>query len=301
MSAVRRPALYVVLLAGLLSGCTGNETPSGPRIVIPPTLHFTPGQTLSYQRRNLDQYDNTVSTYNHEVEVLNAGRMFAGMADVATVMVSTSGGNVSRTDTVELVIDGGKLKIYDARMQSQGRVPALPVWNTLLDLNLRAVPDTILAFDSTFAFTMASSHLLRDRVTCDVETRYLGEQVISAFGSPTVNSFVFTRTVLCTETVDTAGQLLFQGPVVSLLDSLWFGDGIGPLKWTSRGSTLGLDSLGLPFSLAGLQVLEGPSSHDSYEVHYLRTAAGDVLTLREGLYYLPPTVSAVTVAYAKNF
>ena len=148
---------------------------------------------------------------------------------------------------------------------------------------------------------MASGHVLRDRVTCRVEMRYAGEDLISAFGAPLINCFVFTRTVSSEETVDTAGVLLFQGPVITLLDSVWFADDIGPVKLTSRGSTLEVDSLGLPFTLSPLQVVHTPSSHDSYEVHYALVNGRDSLALRESLYYAPAMVYTVIVAYARNF
>jgi hypothetical protein len=148
---------------------------------------------------------------------------------------------------------------------------------------------------------MVSGHVLRDRVRCLVVSRYAAEDQVPAFGSPFINCFVFTRTVSCEETVDTAGVLLFQGPVISLLDSVWFADGIGPVRMTSWGSTLELDSLGLPFSLSRLQVVHAQSSHDSYEVHYARVNGRDSLVLREPLYAQPAVVYTVITAYAKNF
>jgi hypothetical protein len=82
-----------------------------------------------------------------------------------------------------------------------------------------------------------------------------------------INCFVFTRTVNCAETVDTAGVLLFQGPVITLLDSIWYANDIGPVKMTSRGNTLEVDSL----------------------------------ALRESLFFMPTMAYAVIVAYARNF
>jgi hypothetical protein len=298
---MRSPALFGIASLSVLLGCARNETPSGPRIVIPPSFVFSPGQTLSYIRQNFDQNHNLVSTFRHDVEVLTSGGMIGGLANAATVMVSSSGGNLTRIDTVALAIEGGRLLIYDARARASAGFPPLPFWNTLIDLSLPAAADTLLSCDSTFTVAMASGHILRDRVTCRIETRYVGEEVIPAFGAPVVNSFVFTRTVYCGETVDTAGVLLFQGPVITLLDSVWFADGIGPAKWTSRGNTLEVDSLGLPFSLAPLQVVHTPSSHDSHEVHYARVNGRDSLVLRESLYVVPAVVYTVTVVYEKNF
>jgi len=163
------------------------------------------------------------------------------------------------------------------------------------------VPDTLVTYDSTFTVAMASGHLLRDRVMRSVVTRFVGEDVIPAFGAPLITCFVYTRAVFGAETVDTAGVLLFQGPVTTFLDSLWFADGIGPVRWTSRGSAFETDSLGLPFSLSALQVCGTDSSFDSYEVRYTRTDGQDLLLLRESLYDIPPVLYTVTAAFAKNF
>jgi len=206
-----------------------------------------------------------------------------------------------RFDTAAMAVSGGKLVIYDARAQVPGRIPPLPSWNPLVNLGLSAVPDTLLSFDSTFTVPMASGNILRDRVRSRVETRYVSEDPISAFGSPIVNCFVFLRTVSCEETVDTAGVILFQGPVITLLDSIWFADGIGPVKMASRGSTLEVDSLGFPFTLSPFQVVRTPSSLDSYEVHYARVKGRDSLALRESLFFVPPLVYTEIIAYAKNY
>ena len=298
---IRRPVLPGIVVMVALAGCAGNGSPSGPRMLLPPSYAFSAGQSLSYTRQNFDQNHNPVSSFQHEVEVLATGRTAGGLADAATVRVSTSGGSGTRIDTVTMAVQGGKLMIYDGRGQVPGRFPLLPLWNTLFDLDLNTVPATLLSFDSTFALTMMSGHVLRDRVNCRVEIRYVAEDLISAFGSPLINCFVFTRTVSCEETVDTAGVLLFQGPVITLLDSIWFADDIGPVKMTSRGSILEVDSLGLPFSLSPLQVVHTPSSHDSYEVHYARVNGRDSLALREDLYFRPATVFTVILAYARNF
>jgi hypothetical protein len=256
---------------------------------------------MSYTRQNFDQNYTLVSTFQHDVEVLATGRTIGGLADAATVTVSTSGGSGMRIDTVTMAVEGGKFLIYDSRGQAPGRVPLLPLWNTLFDLGLNAVPASPLSFDSTFTLTMVSGQVLRDRVNCRVEIRYVAEDLISVFGAPLVNCFVFTRTVSCEETVDTAGVLLFQGPVITLLDSIWFADDIGPVKMTSRGSILGVDSLGLPFSLSALQVFHTLSAHDSYEVHYARVNGRDSLALRDNLYFRPSMAYTVIVAYARNF
>ena len=62
-----------------------------------------------------------------------------------------------------------------------------------------------------------------------------------------------------------------------------------------------MDSLGLPFSLAALQVRHSPASHDSYEVHYARVGGRDSLTLRESLYEIPFPASTVISAVVKNY
>jgi hypothetical protein len=298
---IRCPALVILLVMSAPLGCTRNEPPSGPRLVIPPRYGFSRGQVLAYTRQNFDQNHNPVSSFQHEVEILATGQTIGGFSDAATVKVTTSGGGLSRIDTAAMALEEGRLMIYDGRGQIPGRYPALPLWNTLIDLGLNAASDTLLSFDSTFTVTMASGHILRDRVSCRVETRYAAEDQIPAFGAPFINCFVFTRTVSCEETVDTAGVLLFQGPVITLLDSVWFADEIGPVKMTSRGNTLELDSLGLPFSLSSLQVVHAPSSHDSYEVHYARVNGRDSLALRESLYFMPTLAYTVIIAYAKNF
>jgi hypothetical protein len=297
---MRRPTVVLVALVCAFSGCTGDAPPVSPRSTIPPTITLSPGLSLSYLRRNFDQNYNPVSSFQHVVTVIASGQAIGGYADAAIAAVSTSGGAVMRGDTVALAVEGGKLLIDDPRAQSPGRYPVLPRWNTLLDLRLQAFPDTLLSFDSTFTVAMASGHVLRDRVACSVVTRYAGEDRISAFGAPIITCFVFTRAVKCAETVDTAGVLLFQAPVITLLDSIWFADGIGPVRATSQGNVSGIDSLGLPFSLASLQVVHTSSSHDSYEVHYSRVKGRDSLALRESLYFVPVTAYSVTVAYAKN-
>jgi hypothetical protein len=298
---IRPSALLGIAVMTALVGCTRDGPPSGPRRLLPPSYAFTAGQILSYTRQNFDQNHNPVSSFQHEAEVVATGRTVGGLADAAAVRVSTSGGSGTRMDTVTMALEGGKLMIYDGRGQAPGRYPLLPIWNTLFDLGLNAVPATLLSFDSTFVLTMISGHVLRDRVNCRVEIRYVAEDLISAFGSPLINCFVFTRTVSCEETVDTAGVLLFQGPVITLLDSIWFADDIGPVRMTSRGSVFEVDSLGLPFSLSPLQVVHTPSSHDSYEVHYARVNGRDSLALREDLYSRPAMVFTVILAYARNF
>ena len=298
---IRPPALFGIVVTAALAGCAGNGAPSGPRMLLTPSYAFTAGQSLSYTRQNYDENHNPVSWFQHDLEVLATGRTIGGLADAATVKVSTSGGSVTRVDTVTMAVEGGKLMIYDGRGQAPGRFPPLPVWNTLFDLGLNAVPATLLSFDSTFTLTMVSGQVLRDRVNCRVEIRYVAEDLISAFGSPLINCFVFTRTVSCEETVDTAGVLLFQGPVITLLDSIWFANDIGPVRMTSWGSVLEMDSLGLPFSLSPLQVVHTPSSHDSYEVHYARVNGRDSLSLREDLYFRPATVFTGFLAYARTF
>lgn len=298
---IRGTLVLGIMVMCALAGCTGNEPPSGPRRVFPPSYAFSAGQILSYNRRNFDQNNTPVSSFQHDVEVLATGRTIGGLADAATVKVSTSGESGTRIDTVTMAVEGGKLMTYDGRGQAPGRFPVLPLWNTLIDLNLNAVPATLLSFDSTFTLTMVSGHVLRDRVNCRVEIRYAAEDQISAFGAPLINCFVFTRTVRSEETVDTAGVLLFQGAVITLLDSVWFADDIGPVKMTSRGNMLEVDSLGLPFSLSRLQVVHTPSSHDSYEVHYARVNGRDSLALRESLYFAPAMAHTVIVAYARNF
>ena len=298
---IPRPALLGIVVMTALAGCTGNGPPSGPRRLLSPSYALSAGQSLSYTRQNFDLNHNPVSSFQHEVEVIATGRPAGGLADAATVRVSTSGASGTRIDTVMMAVEGGKLMIYDGRGQSPGRFPLLPLWNTLFDLSLNALPATLLSFDSTFALTMMSGHVLRDRVKCLVEMRYVAEDLISAFGSPLINCFVFTRTVSCEETVDTAGVLLFQGPVITLLDSIWFANDIGPVRMTSRGSILEVDSLGLPFSLSPLQVVHTPSSHDSYEVHYARVNGRDSLALREDLYFTPVAAYTVILAYARSY
>ena len=298
---MRAREVVVAALLCTLAGCTGHEPPSGPHLLIAPSFEFTPGRTLSYTRQNFDANGNPTAFYFHDVEVLDRNRTTGGYTDAATVKVSTRMGSLMRLDTVAMAVEGGRLMVYDLRAQVPGRVPPLSAWNTLIDLDPGAGPDTLLAFDSTFTLTMASGHILRDRVHCAVGTRFAREDQIPGFGAPFINCFVFTRTVSYDESVDTSGVLLFQGPVIALLDSVWFADGIGPVRWTTRGSALGVDSLGLPFSLASLQVVHTPSSHDSYEVHYARVNGRDSLSLRESLYYFPPASSSLTVAYAKNF
>jgi hypothetical protein len=274
---------------------------SGPRRLLLPRYAFSAGQILSYTRQNFDQNYTPVSSFQHDVEVLATGRTIGGLADAATVKVSTSGGSGTRVDTVTMAVEGGKLMIFDGSGQAPGRFPLLPLWNTLFDLGLNAVPAALLSFDSTFTLTMVSGNVLRDRVNCRVEIRCAGEDQISAFGAPIISCFVFTRTVSCEETVDTSGVLLFQGPVITLLDSVWFADDIGPVKMTSRGNIFGVDSLGLPFSLSPLQVVHTPSSHDSYEVHYARVNGRDSLALRESLCFTPARTYTVIAAYARNF
>jgi hypothetical protein len=298
---IRCPEILGVVVMSVLIGCTRNDSPSGPRRVLLPSYAFSAGQVLSFWRQNFDQNHNPVSSFQHDAQVLSTGGMIGGRADAATVRILTSWGGGTRVDTVGMAVEEGELMIYDGRGQAPGRIPPLPLWNPLIDLNLGAAPATLLSFDSTFTLTMASGHVLRDRVTCLVEMRYAGEDLISAFGAPLINCFVFTRTVSSEETVDTAGVLLFQGPVITLLDSIWFADDIGPVKLTSRGSTLEVDSLGLPFTLAPLQVVHTPSSHDSYEVHYALVNGRDSLALRESLYTTPAMVYTVIVAYARNF
>ena len=298
---IRGTAVFGMVAISALAGCAGDEPPSGPRRVLPPSYAFSAGQSLSYTRRNFDNNYTPVSSFQHDVEVLATGRTIGGLADAATVKVSTSGGSGTRMDTVAMAVEGGRLMIYDGRGQAPGRFPVLPLWNTLIDLNLSALPATLLSFDSTFTLTMASGHVLRDRVNCRVEIRYAAEDHISAFGAPLINCFVFLRTVSCEETVDTAGVLLFQGPVIALLDSIWFADDIGPVRMTSRGSVFEVDSLGLPFSLSPLQVVHTTASHDSYEVHYARVNGRDSLALRESLYSSPVMAYTVIVAFARNF
>ncbi len=295
----RFPAFIGVLLLLVSSGCVKNEGPSGPRILITPSFAFVPGQTLSYLRRNFDSDHNPVSTFQHDVSVL--AYPGAGPLPVATVCVTSSGGSGVRLDTVTLVAGGGGIEILDESSQGAGRAPGLPLWNPLIDVRLNPAPDTLLSYDSTFTVTMASGHVLRDRVMRSIVTRYAGEDQIPAFGAPFINCFVYTRTVYSAETVDTAGVLLFQGPVTALLDSLWFADGIGPVLWTSRGSAFETDSLGLPFSSSALQVLCTAASFDSYEVHYARMNGQDLLVLRKSLYDFPPLLYTVTAAFAKNF
>ncbi|HTY59273.1 MAG TPA: hypothetical protein VMF59_10660, partial [Bacteroidota bacterium] len=279
-----------------------TNSPTGPRSLVPPSFAFSPGQVISYARQNFDDNHNPVSSYQHDVEVLSTGRTIGGVADAATAGITTSwAGGVERHDTVTLALEGGKLLIYDPSARSGGGYPALPLWNTLVDLNLNAAQATLLGYDSTFTVPMVSGHTLRDRVTCTVETHYAGEDRIPAFGAPIVNCFVFTRSVYLAETVDTGGVTLFQGSAVALLDSVWFADGIGPVRWTSRGSAFELDSLGLPFSLSALQVLATPSSFDSYEVHYTNAGGRDLLLLRRSLYDVAHVVYTVTDAFAKNF
>ena len=288
-------------LAWSAGGCSGNDPPSGPRVLTPPSYVFTPGQRIMYIRRNFDQNYNPTVTYSHEASVLDAGRAIGGYADAATVTISTTGESLSRSDTAVLAFEGGKLLIYDAAAHAPGRYPPLPAWSTLIDMRLNPVADTLLSYDSTFTVTMASGHLLRDRVTCSVVTRYAGLDQIAAFGAPIITCSVFTRSVSYRESVDTSGQNLFQGQVIALFDSVWFAQDIGPVKLTSRGSTLEVDSLGLPFSLSALQVVRTPSSFDSYEVHYAALQGRDALTLREPLYYIPPVEYMITAAYARNY
>lgn len=298
---MRGPAFVLALLACAIAGCTKNEPPSGPRTILPPSFELTAGHILSYTRQNFDANGNPTAFYFHDVEVLDRGRSVGGYDDAATVKVTTTRGSLTRLDTVTMAVEGGRVMVYDLHARIPGRVPSLPEWNTLIDLDLSAVPDTLLSFDSTFTLTMASGHILRDRVSCAVGTRYAREDQIPGFTAPFLNCSVFTRTVSYAETVDTAGLLLFQAPVITLLDSVWFGDGVGPVRWTTRGSPLGTDSLGLPFSLASLQVVHTPTSHDSYEVHYARVNGRDSLALREPLYGVPAASSSITLGYAKNY
>ena len=293
-----------LLLALSLPSCTKNDTPAGPLLVIPPSVEFTPGAWIAYERENFDWNGNRTAAFEHMTEVVATGEHIAGLDGVAAVRVTTGppgGGTPSGIDTVFLAYAGSKLLIYDPGASAGGGYPALTPWSVLLDLRLQAAPDTILAFDSTFSLTMASGHLLRDRVACIVATRYEGIAQLPAFGSPIVNCFVFTRTTLCTETVDTAGVLLFQGETAALTDSLWYADDIGPIRMSSRGNTLGIDSLGLPFSLAALRVVHGPDTHRSLEVRYSRAGGVDELSLRYGPYEFPAPVTSVTMAYARSY
>ena len=302
---VRFPAFIGVSLLIAQSGCTRNDTPLGPGTLIPPSFAFVPGQTISYTRRNFDANHNPVSMFQHEVTVLaysgNGPLPVGTPGPVATVCVTTSEGSAVRLDTVLIAAGKGGMEIFDLESRRTGRVPLLPLWSTLIDLSMNPAPDTVLSYDSTFTVALASGHLLRDRVMRSVVTRYAGEDRIHALGAPIINCFVYTRTVYGAETVDTAGVLLFQGPVMSFLDSLWFADGIGPVLWTSRGSAFETDSLGLPFSSSALQAVCTDASFDSYEVHYARVNGNDLLVLRVPLYEIPPLLYTVTEAFAKNF
>jgi len=297
------PGRALLVLALVLGSCTRNETPTGPRLVVPPSVQFTPGQMITYQRENFTEAGIPTATFQDVAEVVAADDPFAGLVGVATVRVSTArpGGAPFAVDTAFLAFTGGRLEMFDAGAASTGGFPALSPWTVLLNLTLQTAPDTLLAFDSTFALTMASGHVLRDRVTCLVETHCVGTEVVAAFGSPIVNTFVFTRTTNYDETVDTAGVTLFQGPVIALLDSVWYADGIGPIMMSSRGSTLGIDSLGLPFSLAALRVVHTPDTHRTFEVSYSRAGGVDALSLRYGLYEIPPTVYTVITAIARSY
>jgi len=293
--------LAAAALLCAIAGCNGNGSPSGPRRLLSPTYSFTAGQVINYARRNYDWNYSQTSMFEHDVEIFASGLTIGGFPDAAWARITTTGGGTARTDSVALAFEEGKLMIYDARTQVPGRFPPLPAWNTLIDLGLNATEESLFSYDSTFTVGMASGHMLRDRVTCSVGTRFAGEEVISGFGAPLISCFVYTRTLNLTETVDTAGVLLFQGPAVTLLDSVWFANDIGPVRFTSRGSTLGVDSLGLPFSLARLQVSRSDASYDSYEVHYARVNGSDELIMRESLYQVPTVVYTVTEAYARNF
>ncbi len=295
-------ALCGALVSGACSGCSSNDSPSGPRTIVPPSFTFSPGQAVSYSRANYDRNYNEVASYQHDALVFTAGETIGGLGDAAAgVVVATSGGAGTRLDTAWLAVQGGMVLIYDPKGQTGGRFPRVPLWGVLVDLRLNPAADTLLSSDSTFVLPMASGHVLRDRVTTSVVTRYVREDRIPAFGTPFINCFLFMRTVSCGETVDTGGVILFQGPTVSLLDSVWFGDGLGPVRWTSQGSTFGVDSLGLPFSLSALQAVCTPASFDSYEVHYANVNGRDLLSLRRSLYETPPLLYTVTAAYAKNF
>jgi len=177
----------------------------------------------------------------------------------------------------------------------------LSPWNVLLDLTLGTAPDTLCAFDSTFTITMVSGRLLRDRVTFLAESHYVGFDQLPAFGSPIVNCFVYARDLRYEETVDTAGVLLFQGPVVALTDTVWYADGIGPIMISTRGNPLGVDSLGLPFSLAALRVVHSPGTHRTLEVTYDRPGGADALSLRYGLYDRLLPVHTLMTATARSY
>jgi len=301
-----RPGLLpraLIALAFALPSCTKNEVPSGPALIIPPSVQFMQGQTITYVRENYEANGNRTVAFQHGVEVLATEGQLSGLAGVAAVRVSSGpvGGGISGVDTAYLAYTGERLLVYDPASQTGARYPVLPPWTALLDLRLQAGTDTLLAFDSTFALTMASGHLLRDRVACLVETGYAGIGQLPAFGSPIVNCFVFTRSVRCNETVDTAGVLLFQGASVALLDTVWYADGIGPIRMSSRGNTLGLDSLGLPFSLGALRVLHTADAHRTFEVRYSRAGGVDDLQLRYGLYDIPPQVHTMITAITRSY
>ena len=301
----RVPAFLCLIPIVVLSGCSRNDSPSGPGMTLPPSFTFVPGQTISYSRRNYDGNHNPVAVFQHEVIVVaytgNGALPVGTPGPVATICVVTSDGSGARSDTVFVAAAFGGMDVLDMESRRAGRMPELPLWNTLLELNLDPSPDTLLSYDSTFTVAMASGHLFRDRVIRSVVARYAGEDRIPAFGGPVINCFVYTRTVYSAETVDTAGVLLFQGPVTSLLDSLWFADGVGPVLWTSKGNAFETDSLGLPFSSSALQVLATDSSFNSYEVRYARVNGGDNLVLRDALYEIPPVMYTITSAFAKNF
>lgn len=301
----RVPAFLCPILIVVLSGCSRNDSPLGPGIMLPPSFTFVPGQTLSYSRLNYDGNHNPVATFQHQLIVVaytgNGALPVGTPGPVATICVTTSDGSGVRSDTVFVAVGFGRMDVLDVESRRAGRLPPLPLWNALIELNLDPSPDTLLAYDSTFTVAMASGHVLRDRVIRRVVTRYAGEDRIPALGGPIINCFVYTRTVYSAETIDTAGVLLFQGPVTSLLDSLWFADGVGPVLWTSKGSAFETDSLGLPFSSSALQVMATDSSFDSYEVRYARVNGGDNLVLRDALYEIPPVMYTVTSVFAKNF
>ena len=294
---------WSALLLLALGSCTRNETPSGPRLLIPPSVQFTQGEMITYQRENYTESGFRTAEFQDVAVVVAVEGERAGLGGVAAVRVATGnpGDNPASVDTAYIAFSGGGLVIYDPAAAAGGAYPALSPWTVLLDLRPQAAADTLLAFDSTFTLTMASGHLLRDRVSCSIETRYAGFEQIPAFGSPIVNCFVYTRTIRCDETVDTSGVLLFQGPVIALLDSVWFADDIGPIRMSSRGTTLAIDSLGLPFSLASLRVFHTADAHRSFEVSYSRAGGTDELALRYGLYEIPPTVHTVITAIARSY
>ncbi|HUI11401.1 MAG TPA: hypothetical protein VL221_13805 [Bacteroidota bacterium] len=294
-------ALAALSLAFL--SCTQNETPPGPQLLFPPTVQFAQGQMITYFRENFDANNNPDAYFQDVVEVDATGLTLAGLDGVAAVRVSSGppGGGESRADTTYCAYSGGRLLVYDPGVQAGDGYPSLPAWNVLLDLTLRAAPDTLLAFDSTFVLTMASGSLLRDHIACVVATRYVGTGQLPVFGSPIVNCFIFTRSLRYDETVDTAGVLLFQAPAISLQDSVWYADDIGPVRMSSRGSPLGIDSLGLPFSLAALRVYHTADTHRSFGVRYSRAGGVDALWLRYGLYEIPPPASTLIMAINRSY